>query len=110
MDKPIVELRHIFKRYHENEVLKDVSISFDMSSIHSIVGENGAGKSTLTKILCGVIPKSKGSIVFQNKTVNFKSVKAAQGKPVTDHITTPGVWWDINNYEELIDKKIVYHG
>lgn len=77
MDKPIVELRHIFKRYHENEVLKDVSISFDVSSIHSIVGENGAGKSTLTKILCGVIPKSKGSIVFQNKTVNFKSVKDA---------------------------------
>lgn len=37
-------------------------------------------------------------------------IKAAQGKPVTANITTPGVWWDINNYEELIEKKIVYHG
>ena len=64
MEQVVVELKHIFKRYHENEVLKDVSISFNASSIHSIVGENGAGKSTLTKILCGVIPKNKGSIIF----------------------------------------------
>lgn len=48
-----------------------------MSSIHSIVGENGAGKSTLTKILCGVISKTKGSIIFENKTVKYKSVKDA---------------------------------
>ncbi len=77
MEQVVVELKHIFKRYHENEVLKDVSISFNASSIHSIVGENGAGKSTLTKILCGVIPKTKGSIIFENKRVEFKSVRDA---------------------------------
>ena len=77
MKQTIVELKHIFKSYHDNEVLKDVSISFKASSIHSIVGENGAGKSTLTKILCGVIPKNEGSIIFENKEVSFKSVKDA---------------------------------
>lgn len=77
MNKPVVELRHIYKSYHENEVLKDVSISFYPSSIHSIVGENGAGKSTLTKILCGVISKSKGNIIFEDKEIEFKSVKDA---------------------------------
>lgn len=77
MKQTIIELKNICKSYHDNEVLKDVSISFDASSIHSIVGENGAGKSTLTKILCGVVNKTKGSIIFEGKEVNIKNVRDA---------------------------------
>ena len=77
MNKTIVELKHIHKSFHANEVLSDVSLSFEASTVHALVGENGAGKSTLTKILCGVLPKNKGTILFNGKRVDFKNVAAA---------------------------------
>ena len=59
-------------------------------------------------------PLLLGSIAQDSYQIGYQAVqqviKAAQGKPVTANITTPGVWWDKNNYEELIEKKIVYHG
>ncbi len=73
----IVELQHIYKSFGANEVLSDVSLSFNSAEVHALVGENGAGKSTLTKILCGVIPKSKGTILFNDQQVDFKNVASA---------------------------------
>ena len=59
-------------------------------------------------------PLLLGSIAQDSYEIGYQAVaqviKAAKGKPVNPDITTPGVWWDINNYEELRDKKIVYEG
>ena len=77
MNNAIVEVKHIFKSFHGNEVLSDVSLSFNKGEVHALVGENGAGKSTLTKILCGVLSKDKGTIIFDGKKVNFKKVADA---------------------------------
>lgn len=59
-------------------------------------------------------PLLLGSIAQDSYEIGYQAVaqviKAAKGKPVNPDITTPGVWWDINNYEELKDKKIVYEG
>ena len=77
MNDKIIELEHIYKSFGKNEVLNDVSLSFEASTVHALVGENGAGKSTLTKILCGVIPKSKGRIIFNGEVKNFKNVANA---------------------------------
>ena len=55
-----------------------------------------------------------GSIAQDSYEIGYQAVaqviKAAQGKPVDAGITTPGVWWDIDNYEELKERKIVYEG
>ena len=77
MGNIVIELEHIHKSFGNNEVLNDVSLSFETSTVHALVGENGAGKSTLTKILCGVIPKSKGRIVFNGQVLDFKNVANA---------------------------------
>lgn len=77
MNKTIIELKHIHKSFNHIEVLNDVSLSFEEATVHALVGENGAGKSTLTKILCGVLPKNKGEIIFNGHRVNFKNVADA---------------------------------
>ena len=55
-----------------------------------------------------------GSIAQDSYEIGYQAVaqviKATQGKPVDTDITTPGIWWDINNYEELKERKIVYEG
>jgi len=59
-------------------------------------------------------PLLLGSIAQDSYEIGYQAVaqviKAAKGKPVTPSITTDGIWWDINNYEELKEKKIVYEG
>ena len=77
MSKPIVELKHIHKSFRNVEVLSDVSLSFDAGTVHALVGENGAGKSTLTKILCGVFPKNKGTIIFKGERIQLRNVAEA---------------------------------
>ena len=59
-------------------------------------------------------PLLLGSIAQDSYELGYQAVKqvitAAKGKAVEESITTPGVWWDVNNYEELKERKIVYEG
>ena len=59
-------------------------------------------------------PLLLGSIAQDSYELGYRAVKqvitAASGKSVEGSITTPGVWWDVNNYQELRDRKIVYEG
>lgn len=50
----VLEMQNITKRYGENTVLSDVSLSVKPGEIHALLGENGAGKSTLMNILFGM--------------------------------------------------------
>ncbi|MBR3929620.1 MAG: sugar ABC transporter ATP-binding protein [Clostridia bacterium] len=50
----VLEMKNITKRYGENTVLSDVSLSVRPGEIHALLGENGAGKSTLMNVLFGM--------------------------------------------------------
>ena len=59
-------------------------------------------------------PLLLGSIAQDSYNLGYKTVlqliNAIKGEPVETTIMTPGVWWDVTNYEELGEKKIVYEG
>lgn len=48
-------------------VLDQVQISLEQGGTLGIVGESGCGKSTLARALSGILPISKGQIVFERK-------------------------------------------
>lgn len=56
MDKYILEMKNITKKFPGVVALKDVSFFAQKGEILAMVGENGAGKSTLMKILSGSYP------------------------------------------------------
>jgi ABC-2 type transport system ATP-binding protein len=62
LDKPILSVRKLAKRYGEREALRDVSFDLHGGELVAIVGPNGAGKTTLLSILVGVQQASSGGV------------------------------------------------
>ncbi|MGY3792757.1 ABC transporter ATP-binding protein [Aquimarina sp. 433] len=64
----MISIKSLSKSYNDNEVLKDINLSFNPGEIHGIVGENGAGKTTLFKAIAG-IESFKGVIEYSEGTL-----------------------------------------
>ena len=62
MNKNIIEMRGITKRFGAVTANNGVDLSIPAGAIHAIIGENGAGKSTIMKILYGIYAADEGEI------------------------------------------------
>ena len=49
------------------KVLEDVNIEVPRSHTVAIVGESGSGKSTTARVITGLLPPSKGQVIFNGK-------------------------------------------
>jgi ribose transport system ATP-binding protein len=67
----IIEMKNIRKSFGSNEVLKDVSLTFEGGNICALLGENGAGKSTLMNILGGIHPPDSGTLSIDGEEIRF---------------------------------------
>lgn len=65
----IIEVQHVNKSFGEEQVLKDVTHSFEIGQIHGIVGNNGSGKTVLMKCICGFLKPDSGRILVHRKQV-----------------------------------------
>lgn len=64
-----IEVQNVVKRFRDQVVLKNVSISFEKGQIHGIVGRNGSGKTVLFKCICGLMHPEEGVIFVNGKRV-----------------------------------------
>ncbi len=78
--KPILEMKHVTKRFPGVLALDNVSFSLKQGEFLGICGENGAGKSTLMKILSGSYPYGsyEGELHIDGKPVKMDSISTAQ--------------------------------
>jgi ribose transport system ATP-binding protein len=74
---PLLELRHIVKRYPGVVALDKVSLTIEAGQIHVLLGENGAGKSTLIKTIVGVETADEGEMFWNGSVVSPKSIQDA---------------------------------
>ena len=63
-DQPLLTAKGLFKSYGGVVTTRDIDFELKTGHIHSLIGPNGAGKTTLLNILSGIVPPSRGSIVF----------------------------------------------
>ena len=94
----VIEVKNVYKSFGEEEVLKDVSRSFEIGKIHGIVGNNGSGKTVLMKCICGFLKPTSGQIF-----VNYKEVGRETDFPedVGIIIETPGFLPNISGTKNL---------
>ncbi len=69
MINPIV-VKNISVSYDGNQVVKDVSFSFESGKLIGVLGPNGAGKSTLMKAMLGLIHKDSGYVKIGTKSID----------------------------------------
>ncbi len=77
MTEPIVEFRHITKRFPGIIANEDVSLSINKGEIFALLGENGAGKSTLMSMLFGMYEPDEGEIFIRGKRERIISPRYA---------------------------------
>lgn len=57
-----VNVSNLTVSYYGNEVIRNISFTFNTGNLIGIIGPNGAGKSTLMKAILGLIPRDSGKI------------------------------------------------
>lgn len=66
----MIQIRNISVQTPTKKILVDgVSLVVKPGTLTAIVGKNGAGKSSLLKTVCGDLPKSAGTILFEEKNI-----------------------------------------
>lgn len=53
MEQNILEIKNLWARCEEKEILKGVNLTIKSGEIHCIMGPNGTGKSTLSSVIMG---------------------------------------------------------
>jgi rhamnose transport system ATP-binding protein len=101
MAEPILELRHVFKRFDMTQALDDVSLDIYPGEIHALVGENGAGKSTLIKIITGIYRPDLGEILLDGQPVQVNNSQEAQALGIAAIYQEPMIFPDLNVAENI---------
>lgn len=65
----MLELKHITKKYGENTVLDDISLTIGKGQIVSILGPSGGGKTTLLNVLLGITETTSGRIIYDGEDI-----------------------------------------
>ncbi|MEG1637155.1 MAG: ATP-binding cassette domain-containing protein [Cellulosilyticaceae bacterium] len=64
----ILEIKDLYYKVENTNILNGISISIDQGDCISLVGQSGSGKSTLMKLCADLIPLSKGGIWYKGKS------------------------------------------
>lgn len=90
-----VEIRNLSKNFGPKQAVCGLNMAVPMGAIYGFIGENGSGKSTTEKMICGLIPKSSGSIKLYGKDYTDPSVRASMGVLIEAPGCFPGLSvWD----------------
>lgn len=104
MNKTILEMNGIDKRFHGVHALKSVHFDLRAGEVHALVGENGAGKSTLMKVLTGIYQADGGEITYFNTPYSVKNIGESQ------HLGISMIHQELNMMNHLSVAQNIYIG
>jgi|SRR4051812_24383536 ABC-2 type transport system ATP-binding protein len=75
---PMLEARHLVKRFFGVTVVHDVSFEVRRGEVIGYLGPNGSGKSTTAKMLTGLLDASAGAVFFDGEDIARNPVSFRQ--------------------------------
>lgn len=71
----MIEIRGVTKRYIEDAVVDNLSLTIHQGSVFGFLGPNGAGKTTTMKMMVGLVRPDEGTIRIGGKVPNERTTR-----------------------------------
>jgi ABC-type sugar transport system ATPase subunit len=111
MSEEVLRTEHLAKSFGKVTALKDASIRLAKGEVLGLLGDNGAGKSTLLKILTGFHQPTSGTIYFEGKETQLKSVSHARALGIEPVYQDLALINELNVYRNMfLQREIMYGG
>lgn len=97
----MIEARKISKWFDGQQVLYDISATFDTGKTNLIIGQSGSGKTVFIKCLVGLLSPEKGDIIYDGRSLSSMNTEQRkllhteigmlfQGSALFDNLTVLG--------------------
>lgn len=93
----MLEIKKISKEYGDMIAVNDIDLEINKGEIFGILGPNGAGKSTLIGMICGLIKRTSGEIIYEEKEAKTRRFKENIGIVPQDF----ALYWDLTAEENI---------
>ena len=72
MSEPILKVEDVHAFIGQHHILQGVTFDAKPDAVTVLIGRNGAGKSTVIRAVMGLLPSSKGKIVYKGSRIHKK--------------------------------------
>ena len=72
MSEPILKVEDVHAFIGQHHILQGVTFDAKADAVTVLIGRNGAGKSTVIRTVMGLLPASKGKIVYKGSEIHKK--------------------------------------
>ena len=93
----MLEIKKVSKEYGDMIAVNDIDLEINKGEIFGILGPNGAGKSTLIGMICGLIKRTSGEIIYEEKETKTRKFKENIGIVPQDF----ALYWDLTAEENI---------
>lgn len=93
-----VEIKGLAKNFGTKQAVAGLDMTVPMGAIYGFIGENGSGKSTTEKMICGLIPKDRGSIKLYGRDMSDETIRCNIGVL----IEAPGCYGELSVFDNMM--------
>ena len=93
----MLEIKKLYKDYGNHVAVDGIDLKIQKGQIYGILGPNGAGKSTTIGMICGLIKKTSGEVIYEEETNKIRKWKENIGIVPQDF----ALYWDLTAQENI---------
>ena len=98
-----IELKNVSKKFKNNIVINNVSVTFESGNIYGFYGRNGSGKSVLQKIISGLYLPTSGEVLLDGININEKELYPSNMRILIEKPAFFFVFFGLDNLKLLAD-------
>ena len=98
----LFEATHLHKRFGDQVVLQDLSLSFEEGQLSGIMGPNGAGKTTCFNVLTGRFAPDRGSVRFAGEDITGLAPRQIARKGISRSFQIMNLFNDYSTLDNVL--------